>query len=734
AIPRIASLTSQVSDDVSECIVRSLVAMGTHPLTANELIVRSDGPIKFGDNVQGSAWLHNCLQSTNTDLCRTSTSLLCTLHTTLSTMAVQKSDPESEKQCEALTTVITDECNSAFLASKYSAKDPEPSSATLSLLSQLEALSSQMSPSLAQTLIIKHKGTHTDGLSFSDVLINVLSVHRNAHVRLVVSAVVSRVLGSLSEEYQLILKQALLRVVVQGLDAKGDIVAQTRALSVINVMFVASLVLGIWLLDTEGVFGKVLDCYEQQKVEEEKTSEESDADDLRVALLCGVSEALSHYASNKSKCIQLLKNGVTQLHELYMHEVPEVSVRALVGLSRVMSAASLLGEAKELTSEMSVSRLYEAAATLVKENGGDEKMGLGETRRWAIECLAVQSINADVKDLICADKTILKFLMDEMHATRDLGVGVGLASMVQNITCSTRKKHLTDEQKELQSLNEFAKDTIEREQANDSAERIEARVAVLTEADLLPALVQLASTSESSLTITESIARVLVTVAAQKSARGRMVASGAHNTLLRCHRLLGVGMQMESEKISAQDARVDTSTPTVAEMVTSASAARAESYAEARDEAAQGLARIAITQDPNISFPGQKCYELIRPLMGLLGSLSELKVFEGLLALTNLSSMGEQVQTVILKEGGLDELVRLQLDDNELIQRSATECLCNMLQHDEVFDEYAYTEGSRFGDLRLWTLLCGSEEEACVMAASGGIAQLTRSPFVCDAL
>eukprot|EP01134_Creolimax_fragrantissima_P007297 CFRG7297T1 len=734
-------MSSSPSDnDVIDSSLRSLVSMATHIPTALGIVTHPQGPfLQQASSPKANIWVSLYMQS-STNVSRSTTRLLLCLFNTLN--EARQADPDrysaAKNHAMAIVSILNQECNNTFISASEKRRskttsDGELDANTAALVSQLETLSTCMTPSLAQALI---ENSNRGGVTMSGTLISVIGEYRSAHVRLVVSAVISRVFACLNEESQTLLKTALLDTVVRGLDGGNDIHTQGHALAVVNAVFVANLRLGIWLVDADGVLGKVLDCYDRIEVLCETKNESVE----KTHLLCGVAECLSHCASNKTKCLQLLKNGVTQLHEMYMSDDMDVSVRALVGLSRVMSAASLLGEAKELTSEMSVGRLYDAAASVVKagasksvERGLD--MSVGERRRWAIECLAVQSINADVKDMIVNDETMLKVLFGEMQNSKDLGVAVGLVSMVQNITCSTRKKHLTDEQKELQSLSEFAKESIEREQAKDSPDRVQARVLTMVKAGLLPALVQIASMSETSLSITESIARVLVTVATEKSARGAMVAAGAHNTLLRCYRLLGVGMQKESSNTLSQARTIDTEdSPSVSDMTSSSSAVLAEGYAEARDEAAQGLARIAITQDPNTTFPGQKCYELIRPLVGLLGSLSELKVFESLLALTNLASMGDEVRNVIINEQGVEEMSKLQLDENENIQRAATECLCNMIASDEVFELYCFKEGKRFNDIKLWTLLCGSDDQACVTAASGGLAQLSRSPDVCDAL
>ncbi len=60
---------------------------------------------------------------------------------------------------------------------------------------------------------------------------------------------------------------------------------------------------------------------------------------------------------------------------------------------------------------------------------------------------------------------------------------------------------------------------------------------------------------------------------------------------------------------------------------------------------AKGLARICITMNPEIAFHGQRCYEVVRPLLHLLHVEQEgIDNYEALLALTNLASVSDSVR------------------------------------------------------------------------------------------
>lgn len=68
--------------------------------------------------------------------------------------------------------------------------------------------------------------------------------------------------------------------------------------------------------------------------------------------------------------------------------------------------------------------------------------------------------------------------------------------------------------------------------------------------------------------------------------------------------------------------------------------------------AAQALAKLAITADPNLAFPGQRSLELVRPLLALANSRKGLHMFEASMALTNLASVSEVSGLRAALEGG----------------------------------------------------------------------------------
>ncbi|NWQ83601.1 UN45A protein, partial [Columbina picui] len=147
-------------------------------------------------------------------------------------------------------------------------------------------------------------------------------------------------------------------------------------------------------------------------------------------------------------------------------------------------------------------------------------------------------------------------------------------------------------------------------------------------------------------------------------------------------------------------------------------------------KAAQALAKITITSNPEMAFPGERIYEVVRPLVSLLHlQRTGLENFEGLMALTNLAGISERLRQKILKEKAVPMIEGYMFEEHELIRLAATECMCNMAMSKEV-QELFLAEGS--DRLKLMVLYSGEEDEKLRRAASGTLAMLTAlHPPIC---
>ena len=149
-------------------------------------------------------------------------------------------------------------------------------------------------------------------------------------------------------------------------------------------------------------------------------------------------------------------------------------------------------------------------------------------------------------------------------------------------------------------------------------------------------------------------------------------------------------------------------------------------------KAAQSLAQLGISLNPELAFTGNLLLNSVKPLLNLLKSNYELQQFEGLMALTNFAAVSEQARDFIIQEDGIKKIASLQLEENFMLQRASTEALVNMLQSPRCYSMFAEKDGEMVKKLRFWLLFAGSDDVPTSSAASGGLAMLTESKFVCE--
>eukprot|EP00123_Amoebidium_parasiticum_P017097 comp23707_c0_seq1/m.40773 comp23707_c0_seq1/g.40773 ORF comp23707_c0_seq1/g.40773 comp23707_c0_seq1/m.40773 type:complete len:971 (-) comp23707_c0_seq1:522-3434(-) len=491
----------------------------------------------------------------------------------------------------------------------------------------------------------------------------------DSNMKLRIAVALSKFADAATEESQQEkLKRICVEYVRDGLGS-GNSAEELRALNVMSTVLQASNKIGGWLAEQEGIVRLLIDCCES----------------TNPAVQGAAAEVISHAASDRARCTMIVAEGATQLHSLYLCHNDQVVVRALVGLSKI---ATVSGSAKdqEMLGAGALERLYDASRDYLVEVP-DKSL-----QKWAVEAIAYQSINGDIKEKLCADRPAVKAILEVGTKTEDKALAYAVLSIIQNITCSQEKKELDEEQEQLKKLKEYAKEYIPEDHPKDTPEYVAKRVAVLVEEGVSASLVHLAKSTEDSEKSMAMIGRILLTIADNQKFRGRLVADGAHLTLLKIANKLDL---------------------------------------EAGIPAAQALAKIAITTDPNVAFKGEKALELVRPLVKLLSATHELRIFEGLMALTNLTSMGDAVFRRMIACDGVHKVCDLQTDDNPMIQRAATECMCNMLSCPEVFEMYTTQGTPRYEDLKLWILLADSDDVACAKAAGGGLAILSQDESIC---
>uniref|UniRef100_A0A8P4KN38 Protein unc-45 homolog B n=1 Tax=Dicentrarchus labrax TaxID=13489 RepID=A0A8P4KN38_DICLA len=135
-------------------------------------------------------------------------------------------------------------------------------------------------------------------------------------------------------------------------------------------------------------------------------------------------------------------------------------------------------------------------------------------------------------------------------------------------------------------------------------------------------------------------------------------------------------------------------------------------------KASHALAKIASISNPEIAFPGERVYEVVRPLVSLLQTDRDgMQNYEALRSLTNLAGFSEKLRVKIVKEKALPEIENYMFEENDQIRQAATECMCNLVQ-----DRYLQDGNDK---LKLLVLLCGEDDDNLQSAAAGALAMLT---------
>ncbi|KAF5399884.1 Tetratricopeptide repeat protein [Paragonimus heterotremus] len=267
-----------------------------------------------------------------------------------------------------------------------------------------------------------------------------------------------------------------------------------------------------------------------------------------------------------------------------------------------------------------------------------------ETIRWAIEGLAYLSLNAEVKQEIVEDKEVINTLFHV--AELDLKeCGFALASVLAHLTNSLPRNTIEPEMVE---LAKFTKQHIPEEHPLDGEQPVRKRRQLLMDAGLSVALYNLTMIMAdgpvgSQGGLRELISRLYLCASEEVSTRGRLVQAGASKALM--------SLALKSNTDAGKSI------------------------------AAQALARLTITTDPRVTFPGQRSLELVRPLLNLISpDCDALQNFEGLLALTNLASLDDRHRHRIMAERGVPLIDHHMFEEHPMLRRAAVECVANMAQ------------------------------------------------------
>nr|XP_056721745.1 protein unc-45 homolog A [Euleptes europaea] len=388
-------------------------------------------------------------------------------------------------------------------------------------------------------------------------------------------------------------------------------------------------------------------------------------------------EALIHAADKAKRASFITANGVTLLKEIYKRsERDSIRIRALVGLCKLGSAGGTDFSMKQFAEGSTLKLAKQCRKWLCNEAVG------GSTRHWAAEGLAYLTLDADVKEELVEDQVALQALF-QLARSENQAVMFAVTSAMVNCTSSYDQEELDPQMVE---LAKYAKQHIPEKHPKDKPEFVRRRVQKLLAAGVVSALSCMVKNESTALSAScrELISRVFLALVEDPEDRGVVVAHGGGKALI----------PLALDGMEAGQTR-----------------------------AAQALAKITITTSPEMAFPGERVYEVVRPLVGLLHlKRTGLQNFEGLMALTNLAGTSERLRLKIVKEKAVPMVEGYMFEEHEMIRLAATECMCNLALSPEVAKLFL-AEGS--DRLKLMVLYSGEEDERLRRAAAGTLAVLT---------
>ncbi|KDR23225.1 Unc-45-like protein A, partial [Zootermopsis nevadensis] len=382
-------------------------------------------------------------------------------------------------------------------------------------------------------------------------------------------------------------------------------------------------------------------------------------------------ECIIAAASKRDKVHSIIKQGVDILKKLYQSKNDNIRVRALVGLCKLGSSGGIDASIRPF-SDGSTTKLAEACRRFLINPAKDCDM-----RRWAVEGLSYLTLDADVKEKLVEDKDALRAMI-ELAKGGDQSAVYGCVTTLVNLANAYEKQEVIPEMVE---LAKFSKHHIPEEHELDDPDFVAKRLEILAKEGVTSALVGLSKTESQN--TKELISRVFNAICCQKDLRGLVVQQGGAKVLL--------PMALEGTE-------------------------------KGKKQAAQALARIGITINPEVAFPGQRSVEVIRPLLSLLSlDCNALENFEALMALCNLAGVNETIRKRIVKDGGVPKIENYMYEEHEMLKRAATQVMTNLITSPDVVKIY---EGKN-DRTKLLVLLCSEDDEETNMAAAGALAVLT---------
>ncbi|CAG8502079.1 4809_t:CDS:1 [Scutellospora calospora] len=438
-------------------------------------------------------------------------------------------------------------------------------------------------------------------------------------------------------------------------------------------LFQISSEIGSFILLKEGILEDIMDCVEFEPEEVQGAITEI------ISVACSQKECRALVATH---CQNYLKSLMSSNNQ-------KLKALAAVALTKILLDEKA-SEEQQNNNKISVIDENETLLSGLFQNMVLDTDSEATARIAAIEGLAYSSLKPAVKETITYHPTLLKeifkLVKDSEKTNNTLFYGV--AVILANIT--TYKKKMSESEEQFLKLKKMSGETlkIDLDPIDDDEYVINRTKQVMKSGVILPLITM---SKNSSQAIRQLVAKVFLNLATDQSNRGAIVQQGGVKALI---------------PLATKNSK------------------------EVTEPASQALAKIAITMDPNLAFRGERAADLVRPFLSLCQGGNELCQFEALMGLTNLGSFDNDIRMRIYDTKGIPIIENLQFSDNNMIRRAATECLCNMMFCEPVYDMYSDPETSS-NKIKILVALSDVDDFETRRAASGTLAILSTSPDVC---
>lgn len=483
---------------------------------------------------------------------------------------------------------------------------------------------------------------------------------------------------------------------------QGKNESKLLAYRTLTAIFQTSMTVGSAILCQEGTVEEIMDVVEFET--------------LPVQL--AIAEVLTIASSDKTCRKQILKYASDWLAQMAGQSKTDPQLKAAAGtaLTKLRAQSDMptnddtnasSGE-KETSLEDAMRRMHltnenlvDSLKQIIKSKSSDASLVLNAVEGLAYSCLKPgikESLGKDQEFLKCLSTLAISTAREDTANNNPLLFGIG--TIFANLTMY--RPVLDDHQKQMKKLRDLANakqsgnaspSSSTDEDARENDDAVEARIKNAVDNGASIALMVMSK--NTSMNIRAIAAQTYLNLVTPQSTRGQLLQQGIVKGLLPLSRDVSSG----------------TNTGVLA---------------------CQALAKLAITTDPRIAFQGDTILDMVRPFLQLCqDSSSQLRQFEGLMALTNLASVDDRVRLLIENAQGMPVFENLQLSNNDMVQRAATEMVCNMTFCDPVFERYSDPKVSQ-SRIRLLMILSDHEDPATRRAASGALAILANSPGTCE--